>query len=364
MSISRHLVIDFLGDETHLLLNPRLPDADRDALERLAAGVPSLRAHVWIATSGTTGALRLVALSKAAILSSAEAVNRHLQATADDVWLCVLPQFHVGGLGIYARAALNRSRMIAADWDARQFARTVTAEHVTLSSLVPAQVRDLVSLGVPAPPSMRAIVVGGGALPVELYAAAREIGWPVLPSYGMTEACSQIATARGDSPELHILPHVRVRIEEEQRLAFRGSSLLTGYAFFDARGRAVFEDPKIDGWFVSQDRGEVEGDTLRPLGRAGDFVKIGGESVDLSRLDRILDSIRKSADVAIVAVPDSRLGCVIHLATTSEEIAAVVDDFNARVLPFERIRAVRRVAAIPRSALGKLLRAKLTAELR
>src|SRR5437762_2558826 len=145
-------------------------------------------------------------------------------------------------------------------------------------------------------------------MPHDLYAAARHRGWPVLPSYGMTEACSQIATAKGESEELRVLPHITIRVEADQRLAFRGSSLLTGYAHFDERQRAAFVDPKIDGWFVSEDRGEVEGEVLRLLGRAGGFVKIGGESVDLGRLDAILDSVRESIDAAILAVPDDRLG--------------------------------------------------------
>lgn len=357
-------MIDFFDDKTHVLLNPRMPDEDRAGLERLASEVPSLRAHVWIATSGTTGALKLVALSKRALLASAHAVNAHLDASARDVWICVLPTFHVGGLGIHARAMLTNSRVIASDWDARQFVRTATTEHGTLASLVPAQVRDLVALDERAPPSMRAIVVGGGAMLHDLYVAARDLGWPVLPSYGMTEACSQIATANSDSEDLHVLSHIVVKTGEDQRLSFRSESLLTGYAQFDERRRPVFVDPKVDGWFVSEDRGEVDGDVLRPLGRAGAFVKIGGESVDLSRLEAILDSVRQTADAAIIAVPDDRLGHVIHLVAASDDVNLVVEAFNARVLPFERIRAVRRVDAIPRSPLGKLLRARLLTELR
>ena len=356
-------VMDFSSAETHLLLNPRLPDADRVALESLAAEAPALRAHIWIATSGTTGSLRLVALSKEAILASAAAVNQHLSITSRDSWINVLPPFHVGGLGIYARAELTGSRVIPMGWDARQFIRTIAAEHVTLSALVPAQVRDLAVLGEPAPSSMRAIIVGGGALAHDLYSRARALGWPVLPSYGMTEACSQIATAVGESPEMKLLPHVRARADDDKRLAFRATSLLTGYAFSDADGRTVFADPKIDGWFVSQDLGAVEGDVLRVFGRAGEFVKIGGESVDLARLDAVLDAVRGDVDAVIVAVGDERLGHVIHLVTTVVDSAPVVNAFNERVLPFERIRAVRRVDAIPRSPLGKVLRARIVAEL-
>jgi O-succinylbenzoic acid--CoA ligase len=87
-------------------------------------------------------------------------------------------------------------------------------------------------------------------------------------------------------------------------------------------------------------------------------VKIGGESVDLKRLDRILYELAGD-DAAIVAMPDERLGFVIHLATTIEP--PFVGAFNDRVHPFERIRAVHRVDSIPRSPLGKLLRAELAA---
>jgi O-succinylbenzoic acid--CoA ligase len=165
----------------------------------------------------------------------------------------------------------------------------------------------------------------------------------------MTECCSTIAI------EGTLLGHIEARRESDGRLAFRGSSLFTGYA----REQGLI-DPKIDGWFISEDLGEVDGRTLRVVGRAGDFVKIGGESVDLKRLDRILYELAGN-DAAIVAMADERLGHVIHLATAIEP--SFVNAFNERVHPFERIRAVHRVKAIPRSPLGKLLRAKLLHEL-
>lgn len=347
-------MIDFGSDRTELVLNPRMPAEERERLLELQRSAPSLPAHVWLATSGTTGSIKLVALSKRAILASAEAVNAHLDATSSDVWCCVLPDFHAGGLGIHARAFLSGSRVTVTEWDPRRFAEG----GFTLASLVPAQVRDLVDARLQSPADLRAIVVGGGALSNEFYAAAREFGWAVLPSYGLTETASQIATATIDSPELRILRHAEVRIVEE-RIAVRGPSLLTGYAFFDERGTASFADPKTDGWFVTEDRGDVDGRLLRVFGRSSDFVKIGGESVDLVRLDRILDSVRGGADAAVVAVPDARLGRVIHLAVTSEDATSIVEAFNARVLPFERIRSVHRVAEIPRTALGKIRRAEL-----
>jgi O-succinylbenzoic acid--CoA ligase len=330
-------VIDWSSGESHVLLNPRMPAEERAALER---AVPPLRGHVFVATSGTSGAVKLVALSKDAIVASAVAVNARLGARRQDVWCCVLPTFHVGGLGIHARAFLTGSRVMTMAWDADAFAATTA----TLASLVPAQVHDLVRAALRPPPSLRLILVGGGAFEPELQQQARELGWPVLASYGMSECASTVAV------EDVLLPHLEARAEEGGRLAFRGASLFSGYVHADG----AFVDPKVDGWFLSEDLGSVEGRTLRMRGRAGEFVKVGGESVDLGRLDRILREIAGD-EAAIVAVPDERLGHVIHLASTVDA-AAVVEAFNARVLPFERIREVHRVDVIPRSPLGKLLR--------
>jgi len=214
-------------------------------------------------------------------------------------------------------------------------------------------VSDLVQLQLTAAPNLRAIMVGGGALSDALYEAARALQWPVLPSYGMTETCSQVATATLDSPELVLLEHMEARTEADGRLAFRGASLLTGYG--TERG---FIDPKIDGWFTTEDLGSVEKGVLRVQGRRGDFVKIGGESVDLARLDAILAEIAGTHG-AVIAIRDGRLGHVIHLVFDPSVEADAAARFDARVHPFERARAVHRVAKIPRSPLGKLLRQEL-----
>ncbi|HVG23959.1 MAG TPA: AMP-binding protein [Thermoanaerobaculia bacterium] len=329
--------IDWLSDESHLLLNPRMPDEER---RRLESYLTPLRGHLWLATSGTTGALKLTALSKEAMLASAAAVNRHLQSDSNDVWLCVLPTFHVGGLGIYARAFLSGARIVTEGWDG-----------VTLASLVPTQVRDFVHARTPVPPSLRAVVIGGGALPAALYEQARALGWPLLPSYGMTECCSQVATATVDSPELRLLDHMEARTEDDGRLALRSAALFTGYGTGEG-----FIDPKVDRWFVTEDVAAIDGHTLRVQGRRGDFVKIAGESVDLSRLDRILAGL--GADAAAIAIPDERLGHVIAVAIASGG-DAVIEAFNARVFPYERARRVIRVTEIARTPLGKIMRNRI-----
>lgn len=334
-------MIDWQSDESHVLLNPRMPAAEREHLER---AVPPWKRTIFVATSGTTGLLKLVALSKEAVLASAAAVNARLNAHKSDVWCRVLPQFHVGGLGIHARAFLTQSRVIEMDWDLDAFVHC----EATLASLVPAQVHDLVSSGRRPSRAIRRILVGGGAFDAGLQQRARDLGWPVLATYGMSECASTVTV------EDELLDHLEARNEPDGRIALRGSSLLRAYVLADG----AIVDPKVDGWFVSEDFGEVSGRSVRVWGRASDFVKIGGESVDLNRLDAILNGLRGETDAAILAVRDARLGHVIHLAAIGDA-EPLVKAFNAQVLPFERIRAVHRVDRIPRSSLGKLMRGEL-----
>lgn len=363
-------MIDFTTDDSATLLNPRLPEGERRRLEQILTSMPALPGHVWVTSSGSSGPLKLVAISKRALLASASAVNEHVGATGSDVWCRPLPLFHVGGIGIHARAFLTGSRVVElSSWSAIGFARAAAHERVTLASLVPAQVSDLVRDRVPAPTPIRAVIVGGGALPEELRRAATEFGWPLLPSYGMTETASQIATAplesaRSSEPaRLRLLPHVEVRAEAT--LAFRSLALFTGYGL-EVDGEARFIDPKTDGWFVSEDEGEIgrEGDAavLHPRGRSSDFVKVGGESVGLPRLDAILAKVLREfdgVDAALFAAPDPRLGWVIHLAVShARQSDRIADKFAAEVLPFEQPREIH-IVEIPRSPLGKLQRDEL-----
>jgi O-succinylbenzoic acid--CoA ligase len=361
-------VIPWDDASTQTVLNPRLPAADRERVGLLVSGAGHLPGHVWLTTSGATGRLKPVALAKQALLASAEAVNAHLGATAGDVWLNPLPPFHVGGLAIHARATLSGAGVVPVEpWDGDRYVGTATAAGATLSSLVPTQVFDLVRAGLRAPATLRAVVVGGGALATELYHRARALGWPLLPSYGATECGSQAATADlasldpGGDPALRILPHLIIRDAADGRLEMRGASLFTGYA--TERG---LEDPKDHGWWRTDDRGTVTGGWVTVTGRADDVVKVVGEPVSLSALERTLESVRlelgTAGDAALCALPDQRTGWALRLAYAGMEAstaARLVAVFNDRVAPYERLTGVIAVERVPRTELGKVVRERL-----
>jgi o-succinylbenzoate---CoA ligase len=200
------------------------------------------------------------------------------------------------------------------------------------------------------------------------------LGWPVLSSYGMTEFCSQIATAElshigSERPRLKILPHVEARLNAEGFLALRSAALFTGELIFDSTDSTFFIPMKPAAWYQTQDRVEIDEGYLTPLGRDQDFLKIGGESVSLVSLDATLRQVmleRKFfGDAALLAMNDERLGQVVHLVVANADSFAATPfdntaakslqaEFNRRVLPYEKAREVHFVSKFPQTGIGKI----------
>ncbi len=112
-----------------------------------------------------------------------------------------MPLYHVGGLSIPLRAALHGfAVMLMGRFDADAVNRVLRTQRVTLLSLVPTMLVRLLDVagGAPFPPGLRCALIGGGGCPTDLIARARACGIPAVPTYGMTEAASQICTADAD----------------------------------------------------------------------------------------------------------------------------------------------------------------------
>jgi len=356
----------WLGDE------PRLLEPGAEGLAQWAADQGELAAHVLFLTSGSSGAAKWVALSREALRCSAESVNAHLRVRADDVWGLALPERHVGGFGVLARgffAGVEVARYVG-KWQPVGFRDWLEAADVSLVSLVPTQLVDLVAAALTAPRRLRVVVAGGGAVSAELGEAARALGWPVLASFGMTEAGSQIATAPleqlGESFSAAPLPLLgpwQARVDDDGCLAVRGEALFSGYvvgvdggwSFLARRGE----------WFQTTDLVALGADGLTPLGRADRRVKVLGELVDLDEVER---EIAKTAlplpDVwKIIDLPDPRRGCRLVLVSESvppsAAMQAAIGAYQAHASGPTRLAGTAVVAAFPRGELGKLQMAQL-----
>lgn len=334
--------------------------------------IPELAGHVLFETSGSTGNPKRVALSKLALLVSAAAVNRHLGVTCKSCWGLALPPHHVGGFGVAARAyqAACDFQNFNRRWDASEFSEWLDRNKITHTSMVPTQVHDLVQANLTAPVRLVAIVVGGGHLDPFTGQAARDLGWPVLASYGMTEAGSQIATQGLDllqapyqSAPIPLLQEWDAIINPENVLAISGPALFSGYLI---DGRFT---PRQSAWHTTSDRVILENRWLTPLGRADALVKILGELVDPETIERELVAMSRGrllpGTVAVIAIPDERAGSVlipVFLSSVSPSvISSVLSRYQAQAPGFRRLRSARVIEEFPRSELGKLRRSELSA---
>jgi O-succinylbenzoic acid--CoA ligase len=337
-----------------------------------------LEGQVLFATSGSTGPPQWLALSKPALLVAAAAVNQHLRVSEKSCWGLALPLHHVGGFGVIARAfeAGCAVRHFSQRWQAGAFQAWLRQTGVTHTSLVPAQVHDLVAAGLTAPPALVTIVVGGGQLDETTGRAARHLGWPVLASYGMTEAGSQIATQGPealDSPyqpaPLSVLPIWSTRVSSEGQLSIAGPALFSGRLLREGAGWTLH--PRAGEWHLTADRVDLTANQLTPRGRMDALVKVLGELVDPLAIESELLLLAKGAlvpgSVAIIAVPDERAGHrlvpVFEAAVAPALRAAVLASYHRQAPGFRRLQAPLVVAALPRSPLGKLRRAELAAAL-
>lgn len=375
------------GERAVVLLNPaQADDGEAEAIGRAVGECDGLAGHVIFRTSGSEGAAKYACLSRQALLASAEAVNGHLGAGKQDRWLRAVPEFHVGGLGIHARAFRGGSGVgvLEGRWDAGAYAEACAESGATLSSLVPAQVHDLVREGLGAPESMRALIVGGGRLSGDLTRKARALGWPVLRTYGLTEAASQVATESpdcgqnadaGDDPAAPVLQGWDVKVDAGGVLSIRGAALFSGYLERHRDGGWRFVDPKEGGWFRTSDRVELLEDSgretraIRFVERVGGVVKILGELVSLGEVRRRVEEIAGGAEVAVVAVDDARTGKRLVLvyeeaAVAREEAARIRAMYDERGAGYERIGGMEGVSRIPRSVIGKVDYGRLEGELR
>jgi len=331
--------------------------------------IPALTdGEIAFATSGSTGEPKFVVHSHASLEASASMVNRHLGAIAGDRWLVALPSYHVGGFGVHVRAWQLGSVAIELGerWRPADFVQSTRDHQIAWSSLVPAQVSDLVDLGESAPEQLRGIIVGGGTLTPAIAAQAHALGWPVVQSYGMTETGSQVATGLPTEPFSPTLPilqgwEARVPSGGTGLLELRGAAL--AHRLLHRKTDGHWRSTQLtdsEGWFSTSDHVELDGsDQLTWKGRADSMVKVLGELVSLDLLQTELDAL--SPNAVIIDLPSDRdRELVLALEPGSADAEGLLERFNADRPGFQRVsRHVILDSPLPRSGLGKLRRSEL-----
>ncbi len=323
-------------------------------------------------TSGSTGTPRAVPATVENHMASANASAKRLGRRADDRWLCVLPLCHIGGLAIAIRSAIyGTSFDLMKSFDTSSVAHRLVNQPITLASFVPTMLRRLLDDYENAfDTSLRAVLVGGGPAGGDELRRARRRGLPVVSTYGMTEACSQLATLAPDAhaSRLHTagrpLPGVELMIANDERrptpagtpgmLWARGSMLCDGYLEMpDDRAPDSF----VDGWFRTGDIGSLDDDGFLTIHcRAGDRIITGGENVDPREVEAVLRAVDGVEDVAVLGVDDEHWGQLVACAVVASQQLhpRLVEVSRQRLASFQIPRRWSFMPRLPKTASGKI----------
>jgi O-succinylbenzoic acid--CoA ligase len=340
-----------------------------------AAAPPSARLDperplLRLFTSGTSGAPKAAELSVRALHASARGHAKLVGLAPDERWLACMPLYHVGGLSILARCALaGAAAELHERFDEELVCAALASGRIALVSLVPAMLaRVLDAWGErPAPAALRCVLVGGAAAAPALLARGRALGFPLAPSYGLTEAASQVATrlpSEAREPlgaRLRALPGTAVRIAEDGEILVRGPTLMTRYVGRpEDTARAL-----AGGWLHTGDVGRLDEDGgLEVQDRRSDLIVSGGENVYPAEVEAALLAHPAVAEACVVGRADPRFGARPVAWLVLRPGAAATDDAlrswcRARLAGFKQPVAYQRTDALPRNAAGKLMRGRV-----
>ena len=255
---------------------------------------------VVIATSGSTGIPKAVELSAAALTSSASASLARIGAGPGERWLCCLPAFHIAGIGVLVRSLLTGLEPVVAAAVSPDVLEQSGCAHV---SLVPTQLRRLLDAGA-GPGAVKTVLLGGAAAPADLLSAARNSGWRVITTYGMSETCG------GCVYDGVPLDGVQVRLSAADSLIeISGAVLFSGYLGSPPDVRSPRDAQSPGGWFRTADLGGwAPGGRLVVRGRADDVINTGGEKVVPGEVEAVLGTCPGVGDVVVVGLPDAEWG--------------------------------------------------------
>jgi O-succinylbenzoic acid--CoA ligase len=380
--------------------------ANRELAESAAAARPGLRTHrvdtldatsgahappvatpdpdaplAILYTSGTTGRPKGAALSRANFAASAQASSKHLDSGPADSWLACMPLFHVGGLSILVRSVVDGACVVLLPrFEAAAVSKALDMYEPRFVSFTATMLQRVLDVrgDCPAPEGLRCVLLGGGPAPTPLVAHARRQGFFVRKTYGLTEACSQVATQRADAAPgdgVMPLPGVELKILDdsgtpvaargEGEICVRGPNVMRGYVNAPAATRETLRE----GWLRTGDIGFLdEGGALHMLDRRNDLIVSGGENVYPAEIEAVLLEHPAVSEVGVAGIDDPEFGRRPVAWWIAAEGSAVSDSAlarhcRARLAGYKVPVAFPRCETLPRDVNGKLLRRELPRQL-
>jgi long-chain acyl-CoA synthetase len=371
------------GQRTHDgIISMAVPIPVRDATEDADA--------ILLYTGGTTGRAKGVRLTHRNIVSNGLQVGLTLGVSREDTYLHVAPMFHSADLLATAITLAGGTHVYLAEFNPVAFLSAIQDSRVTMTMLAPTMlimVLQHVDFAKYDKTSLRIQVYGSSPMAETWIRRALEAlpGVLVTQGYGLTETAPILsffehadhvaALASGHLARLacagKTLPGVDLRIVDDSgqevmigtsgEVIVRGPNITPGYYRLPEVNRDTFRE----GWFHTGDVGRLDEDGfLYLLDRKKDMIVTGGENVYSSEVESALFAHSGVADAAVIGVPDEKYGEAVFAVVAAKpgatlDEAELIAHCRSRIGGFKIPRRFAFVDALPKSALGKVLKAEL-----
>lgn len=334
-------------------------------------------------TSGTTGSPKAVPLTTGNLIANAIASAFRLGVVQDDRWLCALPMYHMGGLAAVIRSTLyGTSVVLQSEFDAEATPAVAREFEVTGISLVPTMLRRIFDADEQLPESLRFVLLGGAPADDDLISDCKHHDVPVYPTYGMTEAASQITTACPEDAFEHqgtvgrplfgtdltiVGPDGEpVSPGDSGEIAVSGPSVTAGYYRDDTASAESFGP---HGLYTGDVGYQDETGRLWITNRCGDRIVTGGENVDPVEVATVIRDCPAVRDVSVVGVDDpewgQRVGALV-VPAENQRIGRedIVEQCRGSLARYKHPRIVEFTEALPRTSSGTVDRSDVRERLR
>lgn len=326
-------------------------------------------------TSGTTGFPKGVRQTAQNHFSSAISSALNIGISPKDVWLCVMPLFHISGFSILMRSLIyGMGVRLHPKFDANSCAQELSAGTVTHMSVVAVTLERVLNAleteGMEVSSKFKSMLAGGGPVPISYMERAEKFGISVLQTYGMTETSSQTTTLQpadakrkiGSSGKPLFLYQVRIDNDEPAgangEIQIRGPQVTPGYI-----GKYVEREVMENGWFPTGDIGYLDEEGfLYVVDRRSDLIVSGGENIYPAEIEKVLLGHPAVLEAGVCGMADEKWGEVpaaFIVLTEGVSIEEIKEYLQSEIAGYKIPQVIMQVEALPRNASNKVLRREL-----
>lgn len=338
-------------------------------------------------TGGTTGTTKAAMLSQQNLSANAmqaiRQVNKEETIISEDmVFLGAIPFFHVYGLTACMNMAfsLGGTVVLLPKFDSKEIFKTICKYRVGAFPGIPVMFTKLADCAAAEPEkyqkmceTLKVCISGAGAINESAKNRFEELtGAKIVEGYGLSEASPVVSVNPVRGAKIGSLglplPDTEVKIVDGE-LWVRGPQVMAGYWRNEKETKEVLKE---DGWLTTGDMVNMDNDGfLWFVDRKKDMIKVLGENVYSREIEKVIATLPSVADVAVIGLPDSAIGCekivaCVVLRNWPIEICAADVITHCRAAGLRTLKTPKEVIfvdEIPKNIIGKILKRELKAKL-